>query len=301
MNEEIYEQAAQWLADQDSDEMDWHAFTAWLETDPMHRKAFDTLALLDDGITAQRAAIARVDRRSQQAPRRWGWFAAGGGAVTAAIALAVALPRTAPDTVWQSGRSVRAVQLADGTRAVLAPHSRLVANHANQAQLALAGDAFFDVPHRADRTLSIAAGGYRISDIGTRFAVSASPFGTRVAVEAGSLAISSGTLIEPVQLTAGRALLARNGRVTLGSAASGAIASWRRGVLIYDAMPLTLVAADIARYAGTQTTVAPLIADRRFTGALTIGDGTTLANSVAAISGVAIRRDGDRVRMEPRR
>jgi transmembrane sensor len=282
--------------------MDWDAYTAWLEADPRHRDAFDAIALLDDDVMAQRARIAaRLAPSPETRTRRWPWMVAASGAVAAALAVTIAPPRAAPDTVWQSGTAIRTIAFADGSRATLAPHSRLIARHADQAQLALTGDAYFDIPHRADRTLSIDAGGYRISDIGTRFEISTSGIATRVAVADGTLSVSAPSLARAVTLAKGHAFFARGDHVAVGAIGTDAVASWRHGTLVYDGAPLVLVAADIARYAGQDMTVDPAIADLRFSGTLTIGDGTKLAQTVATIAGLTARRDGDHVRLEPRR
>ena len=165
----------------------------------------------------------------------------------------------------------------------------------------MVGAAYFDVPHRDDRTLTITAGEYSVRDIGTRFEVSTQPQGTRIAVADGILTVSSDRLTTPVALRAGQALVAAGRTTALSRSDPAAVGSWRRGQLVYDRVPLALVAADLGRYGGRQVTVDPRIADLRFSGALAIGDGTKLANSVAAILGIAARSDGVGLRLEPRR
>ena len=65
-------------------------------------------------------------------------------------------------------------------------------------------------------------------------------------------------------------------------------------------MPLGLVAADIARYAGGRVTVDPRDADRRFSGAMAIGDHVTMARSLAVLMGLDARIDGDTVKLGDR-
>src|SRR5512140_2150118 len=122
MTEDINEQAAYWHSVQYGDDMDWHAYTAWLEADPRHRAAFDAVALLDDDIMAQRDRIAdRLAQTPKPRTRRWPWIVATGGAVAAALAVTIALPRAAPDTVWQSDAAIRTIAFEDGSQAILAP------------------------------------------------------------------------------------------------------------------------------------------------------------------------------------
>lgn len=58
MSETIDEAAARWFAAQDCDDMDWDAFTTWLEAGPRHRATFDAMALLGDDIALHRAALS---------------------------------------------------------------------------------------------------------------------------------------------------------------------------------------------------------------------------------------------------
>ena len=303
MNEDITERAAQWHAAQDADDMDWDGFAIWLEADPRHRAAFDRIALLDDDIVAQRASIVAhlaTPAQAQREPRRWRWEVVAGGAMAAALAVVVALPRPAADIAWQTGATARTIALVDGSSATLAPHSRLVAQHGDQTLLALNGTAYFDVPHRADRTLSITAGRYRISDIGTRFDIAVDGATTRIAVAEGHIAVAAAGLDTPVTLVQGRALLGQQGSVTLTSIAAESVGSWRGGQLVYADAPLALVASDITRYAGAETTVDPAIANLRFSGALKIGKGTQAADALATIIGLEARHAGAGVRLERR-
>ncbi|WP_010216434.1 FecR family protein [Sphingomonas sp. PAMC 26621] len=308
MNEDFRQHAAQWHAAQDTDDMDWDRFAVWLEADPRHRDAFDRIALLDDDIVAQRGAIlARIDEPRQVPfpvagrPAGWRWAVAGGGALAAALALIVMIPRANPDVAWQSDTTGREINLSDGSRIALAPRSRLVAHHGDQTQLALTGAGYFEIPHRSGRTLSLSAGGYRISDIGTRFNVATDAAATRISVAEGKLAVTSSRLDAPITLDGGHAMVARGATISVSSVAADSIGSWQRGQLVYADAPLLLVATDISRYAGQETTVDPAIADLHFSGALKIGDGAKPAESLAAIVGVAARRDGVRTRLEPRR
>lgn len=304
MTDEIAQRAAEWHAAQDAEDMDWDGFTAWLEADSRHRAAFDHIALLNDDIVAQRAVIlSRLDASEAEArgPARWRWAIAAGGAAAAALALVVALPRPAGDAVWQTGSTARTVALVDGSAVTLAPHSRLVAHHGDQAQLALTGAAYFDVPHRVNRTLSIEAGRYRISDIGTRFAIAVDGTTMRVAVADGQLTVAAAGLDAPVTVGRGRALLGEDGTVSLTAIAPDSVGSWRRGQLVYANAPLALVVTDITRYAGEETMVDPAIANLRFSGALKIGKGAQPAKALATIIGLKARHDGAGVRLERHR
>lgn len=312
MNDSIIERAAEWHAAQDGDAMDWDAFTLWLEADPRHRVAFDQIALLDDDLVMQRGSIGRTlgDASIVDRPQRhWRFLATGTlGAVAAALALIVGLPYVAngPDqsVSYETARGeTRQILLRDGSRITLAPLSVLKVADARQSQLALAGTAYFDIKHRSDRALTIAAGGLVVRDIGTAFAIDSGADGARVAVAEGSINIASTALPSPVALTAGQSFTTSKaaGTAVRGAQRADAIASWRHGQLVYDKTPLALVVSDLGRYASTTVTIDPTLASRRFSGILTIGDGTGLVDDVAAIMALDARPVGNGIRLEPAR
>jgi transmembrane sensor len=70
------------------------------------------------------------------------------------------------------------------------------------------------------------------------------------------------------------------------------IATWRSGQLVYRNASLQQVAREVSRYTPQPLVLDPAIAGRRFSGVLTIGDGTTLDRNLADFMGLALRRDG---------
>ena len=307
--ESILDEAARWHVLQDSDAMDWDKFGSWLQANSRHRIAFDEIALLDADIAAHHVAI--IEHLGTEAPNargraRWrvGAMAVSFAAAAAAGALLVGLPRTdyhpAP-TIYQISRGqMQEIALRDGSRIVLASSSRLTVSGPDQDRLAIAGSAYFDIPHRPRRDLAIEANDVTIHDVGTRFAIDAGGSGTRVAVAEGAVSVSLAGASGSVSLTRGRVLwLGRSApSAQLGDLRPSDVASWRRGALVYEAAPLTLVADDIARYSKGPITVDPAIAARRFSGVLSIGDGSKLAADVAAIMALRARPVGNGVRLE---
>ncbi|MEG8017001.1 hypothetical protein [Sphingomonas sp. LR55] len=70
------------------------------------------------------------------------------------------------------------------------------------------------------------------------------------------------------------------------------VSDWTDGRLDYDGAPLALVAADISRYADAPLMVDPSAANLRFSGVLTIGDGSRLVDQLRAVLPIRARRDG---------
>lgn len=313
MTETIIDQAVAWHRAQDDADFDWDGFTLWLEADPVHRSAFDEIALLDARIDAHRPALAALLPPVESAPaalpalekpvpaqRRWGVWAGGG--IAAAIALAVAMPALLPsaspvaDYRTAAGQS-RIVALKDGSRIALAPSSHLRVEGEGQDRLALEGGALFDIPHRPGRTMTIRAGGQEISDIGTRFDILADARTMRVAVAEGVIALRpAGGGNAAIRLPAGRQMVvdrtAHQGEIS--AVAPAAVGSWRQGRLIYEGVPLSLVASDISRYAGVPVRAGADVAGRRFSGVLIVGDGSGLVGEVAQLMDLRIVREDGR-------
>jgi transmembrane sensor len=299
-------EAIRWHDALGRDDADWDGFTAWLEADPRHRTAFDAVALVDARLTAHHdtlAAILPAEMPAEAAPvpssRRWWWGGGAGAALAAVAAAALLLVPGAPPPVqtYATGPGqTRAIALADGSRITLAAASRLTV--ASGDHMRLDGAALFDIPHRPARQLTIAAGGVTVTDIGTRFEITADPAAVRVAVETGHVAVAGPGLAAPVPVGAGRRLVLDRASGTVEQGPLRNFASWRAGRLVYENAPIALVAAEVGRYAGTKVVVAPGLATRRFSGVLTIGTG--VVDDLARFLGADVRREQDGIRLVPR-
>ncbi|MFD1611956.1 FecR family protein [Sphingomonas tabacisoli] len=301
-DERIIDEAIAWHQALNSDDADWDGFTQWLEADSAHREAFDSIALLDDRITAHREALAVIlPAEDIRAPRRRWWAWGGAGAAIAAAAAAILMvPAEAPDQIFSTryGES-RTVALKDGSSIQLASASKLQVSDGGK-QLALDGTASFDVPHRRDRTLTVQAGDLSIQDIGTRFEVVTGTGVARVSVAEGAVSVSAPTLDHPVRLTSGNKLLYDPAHDVAEMAPIQEFASWKKGRLVYDNAPLALVAAEVGRYARREVVLDRALADRRFSGVLKIGDGSGLVGDLARLMDVDVHSQGTALRLVDR-
>ncbi|MFA5965965.1 MAG: FecR domain-containing protein [Sphingomonas sp.] len=296
-------EAVAWHALLSRDDADWDGFTAWLEADAANRAAYDAVALGDALVDEHRDTL--IGLLDPPAPAPW-WrrprIAAGalGGAIAATLAAVMVIPAMqAPvaATSWQTGAGERrTVAFADGAEATLAPATRLASQG---GKLTLDGTAYFSIRHDPARPVTIVANGVTVSDVGTRFEMATDRNMVRVAVVEGEVAVApKGRAAVP--LVAGHSLLVADGAIETGVAAPNDVASWRGGRLVYDRVPLALVAADIARYAGGRVTVDPRDRNRRFSGAMAIGDRVTMARSLAVLMGLDARVDGENITLGDR-
>lgn len=306
----IHLAAADWHAASDGDGFDWDGFTAWLEADPRHARAYDEVALTDALVHDHAAVLARTTEAVADAsvvpfaPRRARWPLWAGGAVAAALVAVIAVPRFAEPApqVYETAATSRTLALNDGSTIVLAPRSRLEIAGRDQARMKLAGGAWFDIRHDPARNLAIAVGDETITDIGTAFDVQNATETLRVAVAEGALGVVSDTLDRPIRLEAGRALALdrRTHSAQVGPTETAAAGEWRRGRLSYDQAPLRLVADDLARYAGVTVAVDEAVAGRRFSGTLITGNGKAAARDLSELMGLALVAGVDGYRLRER-
>lgn len=300
--ETVNREAVHWLDALKRDDADWDGFTRWLEADPAHREAYDSAALIDGLIETHRPALASLVDIAPARARAWPLWAGGSAAVAATVALGLMLvgPADQAARVFRTGTGpAKLVALADGTRVELAPATMLTVKDGG-ATLAVEGTASFVVPHRPDRSLSVEAGGLSVQDIGTTFEVATGGPVVRVQVAEGQVSVAAPELAAPVKVESGKKLVVDRSTGTAELRPAGEYGTWRRGRLVYDDAPLALVAAEVGRYAGRRVVLAPDLAARRFSGVLTIGDGSRLVGDLARLMDVDAHENDAVVRLASR-
>lgn len=304
-DEAVTDQALAWRAKLEHDDADWGAYILWLEADPRHRAAYNSLDLIDAAVDDHREGIAQLLRPSPpdarlraRMPRVLGVL---GGSVAAGLALLLAVPvfwgEKAPRSFEAGASATRVVALAEGINVTLSPASRIVVRGEDDEKIELTkGEAFFDVKHDPTRLLTVSAGGYSISDIGTRFSINIAGDAFRVGVSEGTVSVSS-ERTETIELAAGKQLLSAGDRLTVSPVAVTEVGSWRSGRLSYSNAPLPMVAADISRYSGRPVRIDPSLEKAHFSGSLVIGNGSRLLSDLATVIGAEVRHDenGDRI------
>ncbi|WP_157216428.1 FecR family protein [Flavisphingomonas formosensis] len=305
IDERLLDEAIAWHRALEGDDADWDGFTLWLEADPRHREAFDEIALIDRIVeehapTLRQLTVIEPIEPEPASPARRRWLV---GSLAAALAFAVGIPavwHSPADKVFAtSAGETRQIALGNGASVDLAPASRLIARGGDTNRLELAaGDAYFDVAHDPARTLSIKAGDYAVSDIGTRFELNLAADAVTVAVAEGQVSVSPDGG-DATQVAAGQQLVALRGAQgsRLATVDARDVGAWRQGRLVYNNTPLTVVAADISRYTGKTVSVDPAIRSRQFSGVLVIGDGSRLLANLADLMAVSYDEKGNRVRI----
>jgi transmembrane sensor len=265
----------------------------WLDTNPVE-KAF--LTRLDAAVTTEpiadvdvELALARVHARMSEsmprprlsmergpAPARWRTMTVGALLAAAAIAGVLFTTRRSAAPVAPPATTVTAqtyttrvgqrdsVKLADGSRVLLGPDSRLTvpADYGTISRVVdLQGDGFFDVQHDATKPFAVRVGTALIEDVGTTFTVESDAGDTTtVAVVSGSIRLRSNTSSSAAGevLAAGdRGSIDARGNVRAERhAVRDDDVAWTMGRLVFRDASLTRVAGEIHRWYGVTLHVA---------------------------------------------
>ncbi len=305
------DEACAWSVRLASDDADWAAFTAWLEADPANAAAYDQVALLEADLNDSLPDVRRLlpaNDAEPAAPRRW--FALGGGIAAALVAALIAVPMlqgggATPGVSYVTGATGgRSVSLADGSTVRLDARTTVRVSGGPSPRIELAsGAAYFDVRHDPARQLTVSAGGYEIRDVGTKFDVTRANDGVSVSVAEGEVSVAGNGIAGPEPVRAGERLdLNPASAMILRSAvAPDSVAAWRSGRLSYQDARLSLVAADVSRYAGRRVVADPQVAGLRFSGVVEIGDGSRLVERLEQFLPVDAVQSGGETRLVPRR
>jgi transmembrane sensor len=298
LDEVIREQAVAWAVRTGEPAFDdWEAFTAWLEKDPAHARAYDeVVAAVADAAEAwpHVPPAHNDDEPAFSAPRRR-WL---GGAVAAAAVVVVALgvwqARPGTYAVETAPGEVRVVELDGGDRIELAGASRIVLDRRNPRMASLEqGQALFTLDHDPDAPFTLAVGEDTLVDVGTIFDVKHTPDGMALAVSEGAVVFNPTR--QNVRVSPGQRLTSATGsdRYRVSAVPAGEVGEWREGRLSFHDARLDDVATDLSRMTGLEFTVAARSADRRVSGSLMIDPVRSDPRSLAPLLGVAVRHNGE--------
>jgi transmembrane sensor len=195
------------------------------------------------------------------------------------------------------------LRLADGTRVILGPGSRLAVDQgygSTHREVGLRGEAYFDVQHGGAHPFTVRAGTARVRDVGTAFAVHTDPGdGVRVVVTSGAVrmrvgespAADSGVLLRQGDrgvLTPGGQVVAQRGAATEDDLA------WTRGRLVFRDATLAQVSADLRRWYGVELRVADSSLAGKHVNTMFEGEpAARVVDVIALILGADVEQRGD--------
>ncbi|WP_126175956.1 FecR family protein [Tsuneonella rigui] len=273
---------------------DWEGFTAWLEADPAHARAYDAVnAGVSELVEADLPPPAQNDFEPASAPvrRPSRWLA-----VAASVALVAGFSyvgwRGQSQVITTEAGEVRNIALSDGTQVTLSGGSELrLARNDDRSATLERGQALFTVRHDSANPFVVHAAGQQFVDAGTVFDVA-------LAGEAVTVAVSEGLVVanpkgRAQRIEPGQQLrVAKRSAYRLSSIATDRVGEWREGRLTFDDAPLSFVASELTRSTGIAFKAAPAVASRPISGSILVSPIRSDPAAVADLLGVTVRRDG---------
>jgi transmembrane sensor len=190
------------------------------------------------------------------------------------------------------------IDLADGSRVILGPRSRMsTPEHFGEGprDVTLEGEAYFEVRHDSTHPFRVHAAGGVAEDIGTRFVVRAyaGEPALRVVVAEGRVSVTrSGGA--PVALGAGQlASFDDAGTASIRPVDTAAYVAFSDGRLVFDGTPLDEVVSELGRWYDLDVRLAaPEFAGRHISASFTGLAEDDVLGAVAAAAGLRYTRQG---------
>ena len=190
------------------------------------------------------------------------------------------------------------IDLADGSRVILGPRSRIsTPEHFGDGprDVTLVGEAYFEVQHDSSHPFRVHAAGGVAEDIGTRFVVRAyaGEPALRVVVAAGRVRVARAGAA-PVALGGGQlATLDASGVAAVHAVDTAAYVAFSDGRLVFDGTPLDEVMAELGRWYDLDVRLTvPEYADRHISASFTGLAEDDVLGAVAAAAGLRYTRQG---------
>jgi transmembrane sensor len=199
------------------------------------------------------------------------------------------------------------VRLADGTRVMLAPQSRLTVAAGygdNVREVELQGEAYFDVHHDAAKPFLVRAGNADIRDLGTTFTVRATGGqGVRVAVTSGSVSLAPKTTAAAAAVVLrpgdagtlgddGRTLVERGGTTEPDTA-------WTHGRLVFREAPVGTVRTELQRWYGIDLQIDSSFASRHLSMTFEGESADRVLQVIGLSLGAEVTRQGNTASLKP--
>jgi len=278
-------------------------FRAWLGAADEHRRAFERCTDVWQAVPRLTLANAFMTG-SRHSRNTWRWAAAA----VAGVLVAGTFLWPAGDAYTTDIGEYRQVMLADGSRLSLNTATKLHV-HMDNAQREIEvvqGEALFEVAKDRDRPFVVRAGGHQVRALGTVFTV------RRLASATDALAVtllegqvevstqkSKTALPSPVVLQPGQRLELGGAKTAphLDRAPVDTATAWTRQQVALDDVSLTEAVAEMNRYSRRQIVLEPdlRLASLRVSGVYRAGDNEGFARAVAALHGLEVERQDDRL------
>jgi transmembrane sensor len=289
----------------------------WLSSDPANQQELDVLTKMMHEVDAAvntttidtEAAWLKIDpgaTRIRQMPAHknekmmlWRRMAIAAAVIT--VIAGTWLIARQQDAAWNRVNAADhnlVILLPDGSKVWARKGSRISYRKTFTAnrEVRLAGEAFFDVAHRANSDFRVLAGHAKIRVLGTAFLVHSGEEGDEVIVSRGSVGVQpEGNDTENTILEKGQKIVIRDRKVMRSVVADLNYLSWKTGMLDFKEAPLEKVLWEVSDYYGV-----PVLA-----GSKEIGEKVTVTvhfdhetldqvtREISLITGLTLSKKGD--------
>jgi len=308
------EKARYWyalLSSETAAQEDWEGFTKWLEQSPQNGEAYDQIELFMSGIgPSEHAVVNQADNVVELPEKRrpaWSLNPAGIARIAALLIAAFVVFSTVrifntPKFETQHYATAIGqrdqILLADGSQIDLNTNTQLsiLTNKKNHLVTLHKGEAFFDITPANQRPFIIKAMGAEIRDIGTQFSVYLADDHLSVSVAEGIVDMK--TPPQKTRLTKGKRGVYENGSeaIEVTTIDASSVSTWRKGVLVFEDAPLSVILPELNRYFKTPTVLADeKVGSLTFSGALNVKDQAEMLKSLEALLPISITRNDNKI------
>jgi len=305
--ESLAERAAAWIERHDRgewSESDKSELNAWLAESPAHVIAF--LRAEDAWRRADRLSALRIshdagefigERRSISPLLK----------IVASLVVIALLGVAGVAYYWQPREAIYAtmvgghqtVALADGSRVELGTSTVLhvAANH--RTAWLEKGEAYFQIKHDGTQPFAVKSGGYRITDLGTGFAVRNDGLFIKVSLVEGRARLEptdGQAYVRSALLTPGDVAVATPTSISVTKTTAQSLLDelgWRRGMLIFKHAPLSDAAEEFNRYNAEHIVIADRsVARALIGGSFRTSDVGVFSRAVRDLLGFHVEKEG---------
>lgn len=298
--QQIRVEAGEWVERRDAgvlSETEQAEFDAWLAQSMSHRVAYWRA----DAAWTSADRIKVLDAAGNDASARKAMpgtiKAAAAFVLMAALAAGAALyPRAPSDRTYATAiGGHETISFADGTRIELNTDTLIRARMTTKERTIWLdhGEAYFSVKHNAARPFMVMVAGHRITDLGTKFLVTADAGKLQVALVQGRARIDTADKWmqqHSALMSPGDVVLATTDSMSRTRESTRALSnalSWRNGLLVFRRTPLAEAAYQINRYNREKLVIADAsLNDMPISGTLSATDPDQFARVLENIFGL---------------
>lgn len=297
-----HQEAADWVLRHRDSELDpetVQAFHRWLDSDPDNRRAYDAAqTLLGDAKSAISSDpdLNDMDLKPTSLAKPvvqflLALFVMGG------LFLYFDGPMRLQADVIAGVSELPVIELEDGSTVQMNASSAIAFDFSDNARAVrlLRGQALFEVAPDPSRPFSVEAGNTIVTALGTAFDIRRGKTETEVTVTQHAVSVDIENADQAIRLEEGQQIDVDSdgGRGEIVEVDANAVLGWRRGVLVLDNAPLSLVAEELERrFRGRIVFAGDGLPERRISGTIAIADTSAALDFLDQALGVKSTRLG---------